>query len=70
MARKAKKSTEIVNEQVATPAAETTPAIAQKLIVAARKFDRWYVYFKGIPPKDNVGYVHTKEMASNTVSGI
>lgn len=29
----------------------TTP----KLIVAQRKFDRWYVYFKGVAPKDNVG---------------
>ena len=26
-----------------------------QLIVAQRKFNRWYVYFKGVAPKDNVG---------------
>ena len=24
-------------------------------IVAQHKFNRWYVYFKGVAPKDNVG---------------
>ena len=51
MAKKTKKSAEII----AAPAVETTPAITPKLIVAQRKFDRWYVYFKGVAPKDNVG---------------
>jgi hypothetical protein len=27
------------------------------LIVAQRKFNRWYVYFKGVAPKDNVGCI-------------
>ena len=30
-------------------------ATSQKLIVAQRKFDRWYVYFKGVKPAENVG---------------
>lgn len=57
MARKAKKSTENIEAQVAQPiaAVESTPALTPKLIVAQRKFDRWYVYFKGVAPKDNVG---------------
>ncbi len=57
MARKAKKSTEKIEAQAANPVAvETAPApTTPKLIVAQRKFDRWYVYFKGVAPKDNVG---------------
>ena len=55
MAKKAKKSAENTTAQVANPVAEQTPAVTPKLIVAARKFDRWYVYFKGVAPKDNVG---------------
>lgn len=56
MAKKAKKSTENITAQVAVaPAVETTPTVTPKLIVAARKFNRWYVYFKGVAPKDNVG---------------
>lgn len=27
----------------------------RKVIVAARKFNRWYVYFQGVRPADNVG---------------
>lgn len=54
MARKAKKSTENIATNVA-PAVETTATANPKLIVAARKFNRWYVYFKGVAPKDNVG---------------
>ena len=49
MAKKTKKSAE---KKVAQTAA---PAIAPRLIVAQRKFNRWYVYFKGVAPKDNVG---------------
>ena len=56
MAKKTKKSAENITAQTAAPAVETTPATsAPKLIVAARKFNRWYVYFKGVAPKDNVG---------------
>ena len=55
MAKKAKKSAENIAVQTAATAVETTPAIAPKLIVAQHKFGRWYVYFKGVAPKDNVG---------------
>jgi hypothetical protein len=55
MAKKTKKSAEKQVAQTAAPAVENTPAIAPKLIVAQRKFNRWYVYFKGVAPKDNVG---------------
>ena len=55
MAKKTKKSAEKVAAQTAAPAVETTPATTPKLIVAQRKFGRWYVYFKGVAPKDNVG---------------
>ena len=55
MAKKTKKSAEKPQAQTAAPAVETTPAITPKLIVAQRKFNRWYVYFKGVAPKDNVG---------------
>lgn len=54
MARKAKKSTENIATAVA-PTVETTASATPRLIVAARKFNRWYVYFKGVAPKDNVG---------------
>lgn len=54
MARKAKKSAENIATAVA-PAVETTAPVTPKLIVAQRKFNRWYVYFKGVAPKDNVG---------------
>ncbi|MCM1296746.1 MAG: hypothetical protein NC311_14505 [Muribaculaceae bacterium] len=55
MAKKAKKSAENTTAQVANPVAEQTPAITSKLIVAKRSFNRWYVYFQGVAPKDNVG---------------
>ena len=55
MAKKTKKSAEKIEAQTAAPAVETTPTVTPKLIVAQRKFDRWYVYFKGVAPKDNVG---------------
>ena len=53
-------------KETAAPAVETTPTVTPtakqgeaplraNLIVAQRKFDRWYVYFKGVAPKDNVG---------------
>lgn len=55
MAKKTKKSAENIAAQTAAPAVETTPTVTPKLIVAQRKFDRWYVYFQGVAPKDNVG---------------
>lgn len=57
MARKTKKNAENITVQTAAPVVETTPATAStpKLIVAQRKFNRWYVYFMGVAPKDNVG---------------
>lgn len=55
MAKKTKKSAEKKVAQTAAPAVENTPAITPRLIVAQRKFNRWYVYFKGVAPKDNVG---------------
>jgi len=57
MARKAKKSSEKTTAQVAAPVPEQTPARKPDLIVCKRSYDRWYVYFKGISPKNggNVG---------------
>lgn len=55
MAKKTKKSAEKKVAQTVAPAVETAPAITPRLIVAQRKFNRWYVYFKGVAPKDNVG---------------
>ncbi len=55
MARKAKKSIENPTSQFDASAVDTRPTITPKLIVAQRKFNRWYVYFQGVAPKDNVG---------------
>ncbi len=55
MAKKTKKSAEKKVAQTTAPVVDTTPTITPRLIVAARKFNRWYVYFKGVAPKDNVG---------------
>jgi len=53
MARKAKKQNEEIAVQSVNPIVETTPTVKPKLIVAQRKFNRWYVYFKGVKPADN-----------------
>ncbi|MGM9863461.1 MAG: hypothetical protein ACI305_04275 [Lepagella sp.] len=55
MAKKTKKSAENVAVQTAAPAVDTNPTVTPKLIVAQRKFNRWYVYFQGVAPKNNVG---------------
>ena len=55
MAKKTKKSAEKIEAQTAAPTVETASATTPKLIVAQRKFNRWYVYFKGVAPKENVG---------------
>lgn len=53
MARKAKKTTPTT--QFDASAVDTRPSVTAKLIVAQRKYGRWYVYFQGVAPKDNVG---------------
>lgn len=65
MAKKTKKSAENIVAQPAPSAVATlttTPTAKQgeapsraKLIVAQRKFDRWYVYLKGVKPSENCG---------------
>ena len=55
MAKKTKKSAENKVAQTVASTVKTTPTITPKLIVAQHKFGRWYVYFKGVAPKDNVG---------------
>ena len=50
VSKKAAKAAQQV-ENVVIPQPTVTPLI----IVAQRKFDRWYVYFQGVAPKDNVG---------------
>lgn len=55
MAKKvSKKSAKVVKQNVQDieiPKATITPL----LIVAQRKYDRWYVYFQGVRPENNVG---------------
>lgn len=51
MAKKAKKSAENIAAQTTAPTVDTTPTVTPKLIVAQRKFNRWYVYFKGVAPQ-------------------
>ncbi len=38
-------------KEIAIPQATVTP----RLIVAQQKYGRWYVYFQGVRPEDNVG---------------
>ena len=55
MAKKVSKKAAKVAKQnvqdIEIPKATVTPL----LIVAQRKYDRWYVYFQGVRPEDNVG---------------
>lgn len=55
MAKKVSKKAAKVAKQnvqdIVIPKATVTPL----LIVAQRKYDRWYVYFQGVRPEDNVG---------------
>lgn len=56
MAKKTKKDAEVTIAQTTTAAPEPQNAPATKLIVAKKTSNgRYYVYFKGIPPCDNVG---------------
>ena len=56
MAKKTKKSAENKKAQTTAPAVESTPAITPKLIVAQRKFNRWYAYCK--TAKSAMRYMH------------
>ena len=49
MARQPKHISEVINEAVQAAQAPVTA----KLIMVQRKFDRWFVYLKGVPPKQN-----------------
>lgn len=55
MAKKvSKKAVKVAKQSVKDieiPKATVTPL----LIVAQRKYDRWYVYFQGVRPENNVG---------------
>lgn len=55
MAKKVSKKAAKVAKQnvqdIVIPKATVTPL----LIVAQRKYDRWYVYFQGVRPENNVG---------------
>lgn len=53
--KKAKTSKPRAKKGSAIPVVDPTPTVTPKLIVAQRKFNRWYVYFKGVAPEDNVG---------------
>lgn len=64
--KKAKTTSTRAKKQIQTPVVDTKPTLTPtakqgeaplraNLIVAQRKFNRWYVYFKGVAPKDNVG---------------
>jgi hypothetical protein len=56
MARKAKKTTQETATVAAQPATTPqAPSQSPKLIVVQPRYGRWYVYFKGVPPKENVG---------------
>ena len=52
--KKAKTTSTRAKKQTQAPVVDTKPTLTPKLIVAQRKFNRWYV-FKGVAPKDNVG---------------
>ena len=51
MAKKSKKSAEIAEVKNV----ENSAAQSQKLIVVKFKFGRWFVYFRGVKPEENVG---------------
>ncbi len=57
MAKKTSKSAKKNNQVQTAPVAveAQTQPITPKLIVAQHMYGRWYVYFKGVAPKDNVG---------------
>ena len=48
---KATKAAQIQSAEIAIPKATVTP----RIIVAQQKFGRWYVYFQGVCPEENVG---------------
>lgn len=54
MAKKVSKKAEKAAQQVEN-VVSTQPTVTPLIIIAQRKFERWYVYFQGVAPKDNVG---------------
>lgn len=51
-----KKAAPVAEAPATEPQAPAAPAEPQKLIVAKKISNgRWYVYFKGVRPEDNVG---------------
>lgn len=54
MAKNVSKKAEKAAQQVEN-VVSTQPTVTPLIIVAQRKFERWYVYFQGVAPKDNVG---------------
>ena len=54
MAKKVSKKADKAAQQVEN-VVSTQPTVTPLIIVAQRKFERWYVYFQGVAPKDNVG---------------
>lgn len=54
MAKKVSKKAEQAAQQVENVVIPQ-PTVTPNLIVAQHKFGRWYVYFQGVAPKDNVG---------------
>ncbi len=54
MAKKTSKTAKNVKAQTTVNNNVEKP-IKQKLIVAQHLYNRWYVYFQGVAPKDNVG---------------
>lgn len=53
MANKSKNSVKSVAQE--PQSFQVAQQNSQKLIIAQRKFDRWYVYFQGVKPSENVG---------------
>ena len=51
VSKKSAKAAQIQSAEIAIPKATVTPHI----IVAQQKFGRWYVYFQGVRPEENVG---------------
>lgn len=54
MAKKVSKKADKAAQQVEN-VVSTQPTVTPLIIVAQRKFERWYVYFQGVAPKGNVG---------------
>ena len=51
VSKKATKAAQIQSAEITIPKATVTP----RIIVAQQRFGRWYVYFQGVRPEENVG---------------